>query len=104
MPELPDLQVFSRNLNKELAGKKVKTITVVNKKKLKTPPEKLRKSIEGAKLMKVYREGKELHFKFSNEAILGLHLMLHGKLDFFKEKNENKYPVIEILFDDGTGL
>ncbi|RYD76198.1 MAG: Fpg/Nei family DNA glycosylase, partial [Sphingobacteriales bacterium] len=35
---------------------------------------------------------------------LGLHLMLHGKLFLFEKKNENKYPVLDLLFKDSTGL
>src|SRR3954467_9318224 len=104
MPELPDLEVFSKNLTKEIAGKKVSKLMVVNNKKLKTPAAKLRKSIEGSKLKKIYREGKELHFQFNNGTVLGLHLMLHGKLNLFEEKNTQKNAIIEILFADGTGL
>lgn len=33
MPELPDLQVFSRNLSQKLVGKKVERLTVPYKKK-----------------------------------------------------------------------
>jgi formamidopyrimidine-DNA glycosylase len=103
MPELPDLQVFSRNLDKKLAGKKVKKLTVVNDSKLKQPASKF-KTIEDATLEKVYREGKELRFKFSDRNVLGLHLMLHGKLHLFEVKNEQKNTIIELLFTDDTGL
>ena len=104
MPELPDLQVFSKNLQKKLGGKKVKAIKVVNSSKLKVPKAKLKKSLEGSTLKKIYREGKELHFQFSNGEVLGLHLMLRGNLNFYEEKNEQKNTIIEILFDDDTGL
>jgi formamidopyrimidine-DNA glycosylase len=104
MPELPDLQVFSKNLDKELAGKEVQEIKIVNDTKLKVSKSELKKAIEGSTLKKVYREGKELHFEFSNGEILGLHLMLHGKLNLFEEKNEQKNTIIEISFTDGTGL
>jgi formamidopyrimidine-DNA glycosylase len=30
--------------------------------------------------------------------------MLHGKLFLFEGKSENKYPIIELLFTDDTGL
>lgn len=104
MPELPDLQVFSHNLNKLLAGKKVKKVTVVNDKKLKTPASTLKKSLEKQELTKIYRVGKELHLAFKNGNVLGLHLMLKGRLHLFEGTNEHKYPIIEILFDDDTGL
>jgi len=104
MPELPDLQVFSRNLTKELKGKTVKKLTIVNKKKLKTPAATLKKVLEGSKLTKVKREGKELHFEFSNGNVLGMHLMLHGNLYLCDKKHDKKYPIVEMLFDDETGL
>ncbi|HYE54029.1 MAG TPA: DNA-formamidopyrimidine glycosylase family protein [Chitinophagaceae bacterium] len=104
MPELPDLQVFSKNLSKRLTGKTVAKVTVVNSKKLKTPEAKLKKAIEKQKLTKIERVGKELHFTFANGSVLGLHLMLKGKLYLFEGKNDNKYTIIELWFDDDTGL
>jgi formamidopyrimidine-DNA glycosylase len=71
MPELPDLQAFSRNLDKKLSGKKLKEVTPVNKSRLKTPSKLLKESLEGRTLKKIYREGKELHFEFSNGGCLG---------------------------------
>jgi formamidopyrimidine-DNA glycosylase len=100
MPELPDLQVFSRNLDRELKGKKLEAITVRNKKKLKVPEKELKKSLEGQPLQKVYREGKELYFEFKNGSVLGLHMMLRGKLHFFDGKNSEKYPIVEMNFKD----
>ncbi|MGI8951190.1 MAG: DNA-formamidopyrimidine glycosylase family protein [Chitinophagaceae bacterium] len=104
MPELPDLQVFSQNLNKKLAGKTLKKITVKNDKKLNVSETELKKNLEGKKLKEICRAGKELHFVFENGEILGLHLMLHGQLFLFENKNENKYTIIELLFDNNTGL
>lgn len=104
MPELPDLQVFSSNLDKKLAGKTLKKLTVVNSKKLKTPAAKLKKALEKQELTKVERVGKELHFNFKNGSVLGLHLMLRGQLFLFEGTNEHKYTIIELLFDDDTGL
>src|SRR5438270_2353542 len=104
MPELPDLNAFARNLGKKLRGKKLDRLLVKNKRKLKTPVSKLKKSFEGASIKKISRKGKELHFEFSNGNVLSLHLMLHGKLNLFKNKNEEKYTILELHFDDGTGL
>ncbi|HEY0608406.1 MAG TPA: DNA-formamidopyrimidine glycosylase family protein [Chitinophaga sp.] len=104
MPELPDLQVFSRNLSKLLKGKTVKEVSVPNSKKLNVPVKKLQQSLEEQELKKVERVGKELHFEFGNGAILGLHLMLRGQLHLFEKKNANKNTIISLLFDDDTGL
>ena len=73
MPELPDLEVFSRNLNKKIGGKTLKKINVVVDSKLNVPESKLKKNLEKQELKKVRRVGKELHFEFANGNVLGLH-------------------------------
>jgi formamidopyrimidine-DNA glycosylase len=104
MPELPDLQVFSSNLNKTLAGKTVKKVTVPTGKSFNVPINRFKRAVEKSKLQKVYREGKELRFKFSNGTVLGMHLMLRGKFYYFTKKNDKKSTILEILFEDGAGL
>jgi formamidopyrimidine-DNA glycosylase len=104
MPELPDIEVFSRNLKKMYAGKQLSKIKVINGKKLKDKPKDLSKSIEGKKLQDIYRSGKEMRFKFSGDVILGLHLMLTGDLHPFEKKNERKSTIVEFHFKDGSGL
>ncbi|HEX8278749.1 MAG TPA: DNA-formamidopyrimidine glycosylase family protein [Segetibacter sp.] len=103
MPELPDLQVFAKNLNKIYSGKKLLEIKIVNAKSLKDDPAALEAALKGKVLEEVYRTGKELRFRFSGETILGMHLMLYGKLYGFETKNENKYTIVEFYFD-GKGL
>lgn len=104
MPELPDLQVFSRNLNKILKGKKLKEVKVVVDRKLKTPVATLKKSLEKQLLTNIERVGKELHFEFGNGNTVGLHLMLKGDLHIFQGNNENKHTIVEFIFNDKTGL
>jgi formamidopyrimidine-DNA glycosylase len=104
MPELPDLQVFSHNLDKKLAGKTIEQVKLVNTKKAKTSAKAFQQHLEGQQLAKVYREGKELRFKCKNDEILGMHLMLHGQLHLFTKKNDQKHTIIELLFSDASGL
>lgn len=104
MPELPDLQVFSHNLYKKLNGKTVKQIIITKAPKLNVTHKLLQDTLQGQKIAAVYRDGKELYFKFSNGDVLAMHLMLHGKLFLFEGKSTNKYPIIELLFTDDTGL
>ncbi|MBK0378318.1 DNA-formamidopyrimidine glycosylase family protein [Mucilaginibacter segetis] len=104
MPELPDLEVFSHNLDKKLSGKTIKEVTVHKAPKLNVSHNELQNTIKGQKLTSVYRDGKELFFKFSKGDILSLHLMLHGKLFLYEGKNENKYSILDLLFTDDTGL
>lgn len=90
MPELPDLQVFSHNLQQKLKGKSVHKIGIVNKKRIKETEGGFNKALAGASLQQVYREGKELRFLFDNGALLGLHLMLHGKMVLFEKRIRRK--------------
>lgn len=104
MPELPDLQVFTQNLNKSFAGKVLKKVRVPVTKKLNVSEAALRKAIEGTTLSGVRREGKELVFKFDNGNELALHMMLKGRLVFFGKKNEASHTIIELAFDNENGL
>lgn len=103
MPELPDLQAFSHNLDKKLAGKTVKEIKSATT-KLNVSEKELNETLAHQNVKRIYREGKELYIEFSKGDILALHLMLHGKLFLFEEKNDNKFAVLDILFTDDTGL
>jgi formamidopyrimidine-DNA glycosylase len=104
MPELPDLQAFCRNLSKKLVGKRVEKIHVAQTKKLKSPPSAFQQAFQGAALISVYRDGKELHLKFDNGNVLGLHMMLKGQLQYFENSNEHKFTIIDLLFQGGLGL
>ena len=104
MPELPDLQVFARNLDQKLSGKTLKEVVVHKAPKLNVTHKELQDTLQGQKLSAVYRDGKELYFKFGRGDVFALHLMLHGKLFLFEGKNQNKYSIIELLFTDDTGL
>jgi len=104
MPEIPDLNIFSRNLRKRLLGKTLSLLTVVIPRKLKVPESALKEALEGQQLTDITREGKELHFAFKNSHVLGVHLMLHGAMHWFEQQNENKFTIIEFVFADGTGL
>jgi len=101
MHELPDLNVFAKNLDKAIRAKNVEKIVVQNKSKLKGSVAKLKKEIHGSKLKKVYREGKELHFEFSNGNIIGMHLMLKGNLSIIEgAKNDKKNTIVELHFNN----
>jgi formamidopyrimidine-DNA glycosylase len=104
MPELPDLEVFSRNLSAQLKGKQVKEVVINNSKKLNLAAEELQKAITGQKIEKIYRSGKELYFEFQDKNILGIHLMLNGEFHILKGEEYPKYVIIRILFKGGTNL
>jgi len=104
MPEIPDLNIFSRNLSKRLNGKKLIEFNVIVPRKLKVPESTLKEALEGHQLTAITREGKELYFTFQNGHVLGLHLMLHGTMYWYEGKNENRFTIVELLFSDNIGL
>ncbi len=104
MPELPDIEVFSRNLNRQLAGHKLEKIKILQSKKLADKPAAFTRALAGKKLLSVYRSGKEMRFAFAGNTLLGLHLMLTGDIFIFKGKNTNKSTIAELYFSKGIGM
>ncbi len=101
MPELPDLQLFSQNLQKEVAGNRLVEINVPVTKNLNVTEATLQKALHDQQLHAVKRVGKELHFEFDNEHVLGLHLMLHGELHLFKGNDVPKFTILLMVFSNG---
>jgi len=104
MPELPDIEVFSANLDKIFAGTKVTKVKVVNGNKLKDGPKDIVSNVEGKTLKSIYRSGKEMRFEFTDGTLLGMHLMLTGDVFLFDKENERKTTIIEFYFDNGKAL
>lgn len=104
MPELPDLEVFSHNLQKILHGKTVSDTYLKSGANTKTSAAAFLKALRGRQLKKVYREGKELRLAFDEEQLLGIHLMLHGKLVFTDGAAEEKHTIFSLSFEDGSRL
>jgi formamidopyrimidine-DNA glycosylase len=104
MPELPDLEAISKILNNKIKGQIVEHILVYRPKNLNVSTEELKKTIENQTVREFRREGKQLFLEFENGEILGFQLRLNGVIQFFKESNPHKSPVMELYFKDGTGI
>ena len=104
MPELPDLQVFSYNLQKKVTGIKLQEIKVLVAKKINVSVTALQEALLHHQIDLVKRVGKELHFQFDNGHVLALHLMLHGELLEFKGEDIPNYCILAMIFVDGNGL
>ncbi|MGG7664106.1 Fpg/Nei family DNA glycosylase [Dyadobacter sp. BHUBP1] len=104
MPELPDLQVFARNLSKTLKGSKLEKATLLQTSKMKVSEKELNELLSGKKLHGVTRVGKQLCFDFGKDAQLFMHLMLHGKLLLQDHKDDPPKQVIAGLWLGGKVL
>lgn len=104
MPELPDIEVFSRNLKSLFSGKKLLKVNLVNGKKLKNSQAEFSKKLKGKILTDIFRSGKEMRFAFDDGTLLGLHLMLTGDIFVFEKKHQHKFTIAELYFEGGAGI
>jgi formamidopyrimidine-DNA glycosylase len=97
MPELPDLQVFSRNLTRALKGETLERVELSASRKVDVSEKELDQALKGKKLAEVSRVGKQLCFDFGKDAQLFMHLMLHGKLILQDQSEEPpKYVIADL--------
>lgn len=86
MPELPEVEVLRRDLEREVAGKKIKSIDVRDTKNAMRAirRHKRRKDLErllkGAQITKADRRGKYLLLYLDNGRVLVVHLGMSGQL------------------------
>lgn len=104
MPEIPDLNIFCRNLAKRLEGNTLTNISILVPRRLKMPEAAFKEAFVGQTLTAINRVGKQLYFDFTNKHVLSLQLMLYGSMHWYEGNNENKFTIEELLFSDGTGL
>ncbi|CAM4066577.1 formamidopyrimidine-DNA glycosylase [Pedobacter westerhofensis] len=105
MAELPDLTVYARILSRRFVGKTLKKLDVKVAKKLNVTVDELQDAIVGKKLTDVSRYGKTLHFHFSGDTVLQIHLMLRGELALLSKENPDpKYGILGFTFTGGEGF
>lgn len=104
MPEIPDLEIFARNLLKVFKNKTLEKLEVVVPRKLKVSEDELKSAFEGHQLQDVRREGKTLQLHFGGGNVLGVHLMLHGRLHSLGGEEEVKFQIIRFWFKGGDGF
>lgn len=104
MPELPDVEVFTRNLDKLVGGKKLLTIEIVNGQKLSDTAAAFAKALNGKTLKSVYRSGKEMRFEFAGGVLMGLHLMLTGDVKVIDKITSPNSTIAVLHFEGGPKL
>jgi formamidopyrimidine-DNA glycosylase len=104
MPEVPELNIVGITLQKHFKGKKFKRIEVLWKKRVKASEEEFNEALKGSTLRAVDRNGKELHLHFDNGSVLGIHMMLTGKMVLLPTDQDLRNPIFELTFDNGAGI
>jgi len=100
MPELPEVETIKRYLEKDLIGRKIKDVKILNKKSFIGD----KKKILNSKILKIERRGKMLVLKLNNDLNLIFHLKLTGQLifsNFLRNSEIKKYTRVIFILDKG---
>jgi formamidopyrimidine-DNA glycosylase len=105
MPELPEVEVMRRDLDKEIVGKKIKSVEVTGTRSVRRHRNKKEfiDLLEGRKIVSVQRRGKYLVFRLDDPEALIVHLGMSGQLLRAKSAREKppKHTHVVITFTQG---
>jgi formamidopyrimidine-DNA glycosylase len=104
MPELPEVEVLRRDLDKEIVGKKIKSVEVSGTRSVRRQKKKeFIDLLEGRKIVSVQRRGKYLVMRLDDPGALVVHLGMSGQLLRAKTAREKppKHTHVVITFTQG---
>jgi formamidopyrimidine-DNA glycosylase len=108
MPELPEVEVVRRDLEREIVGKKVKSVDVAGMRSIRRYRQRkpFIQALEGRKFTGVERRGKYLILKLDDANALVVHLGMSGQLLRAKTARETapKHTHVTIVFTQGGQL
>lgn len=105
MPELPEVEVIRRDLEKEVVGKKIKSVEVTGLRSIRRHKQKKEfvAALEGHKIVSVARRGKYLVMRLDGPEALIVHLGMSGQLLRAKSARDKapKHTHVVITFTQG---
>lgn len=105
MPELPEVETIRQQLKKQILGRKITKIEILEPRAINVSQSRFKKGITGAKIIDILRRAKLLIFKLSNGNYFVVHLKLTGRLLFVKEKTSTtRYTRIIFYLSEGHKL
>ena len=103
MPELPEIVIFARDMHKELVGRTISSIEVLQPKSLNVPEDEFRAALSGARILKVASHGKWLQVETTRGWLL-LNLGMGGEILLTsRERLPEKHRLV-FDFEDGACL
>jgi formamidopyrimidine-DNA glycosylase len=105
MPELPEIAVIARQMNKEITGKGIAGVEVKQPKNLNMPVEEFAKTVEGKAVNNVSSKGKWIFIKLNPAYYMLIHRGMNADLLLFAadQKLPEKYQ-FKLTFADKTGF
>ena len=105
MPELPEVEILKEELRREVVGRKVEEVAVLEKTEGQFPVVRLREAVEGRAIAGVQRRGKMLVLDFEGGHSLIIHLMMVGQLLLSPPfAGQPRDVCLELKFADGARL
>lgn len=106
MPELPDVENYSRYLKRHGLHKKIEGVSVAAPKILKgASPRSLARALKGRTLARARRHGKHLFAEIDDGRWLAFHFGMTGRLEHFKDgEKDPDYDRLRFDFTDGEHL
>jgi formamidopyrimidine-DNA glycosylase len=105
MPELPEVEVIRRDLDREVVGKKIKTVEVTGLRSIRRHRNKKEfiSLLEGRKVTAVQRRGKYLVLRLDGPEAIVVHLGMSGQLLRAKSARDKapKHTHVVITFTQG---
>lgn len=108
MPELPEVETIRRELEKEIVGKRVRSVTVSDGARVvrrHRPASEFATKLEKRKVLGVERRGKYLLVWLDSSLVLVVHLGMSGQLLWVKSAKEptEKHTHVVVSFGSGVG-
>lgn len=105
MPELPEVQTLSNQLNAEVLNKKIVGVNVYDSRVSTSSPEILIKILTGRTIKRIGRRGKNLIIYFSSDLAAVIHLMISGRIYHLGQKDElPRGCMLELIFNSNDRL
>jgi formamidopyrimidine-DNA glycosylase len=83
MPELPEVELVARALDKLMSGRRILAAELLRPKLApETSPARFGRLLKGARIERVWRRGKHLLIELDNEEVLLVHLRMTGRFQY----------------------
>lgn len=100
MPELPDVEVFKRNLDATSLHQKIEKVQVTDPRILSGISERsFSRKLKGHELERTHRRGKHLFADFNDKSLV-LHFGMTGELKYYKQDSPPDHAKVIFLFDN----
>lgn len=105
MPELPEITLIAREMNKELAGKCIADVEIKQPKNLNMPVSEFKKKIHGKTVVDVSSKGKWIFIKLDPAYCVLINLGMGAEILYFtaNQKLPEKHQ-FKLTFSDKTGF